>query len=68
MKLSAAVVVVQNASVYDLKKAVERHVTVKQEREDGATVISWCVYPGISLFIYTVHVYTQGFPLVFLYM
>ncbi|XP_066496423.1 U11/U12 small nuclear ribonucleoprotein 25 kDa protein [Tiliqua scincoides] len=35
------VVVVQNASVLDLKKAVQRFVQLKQEREGGIQHISW---------------------------
>lgn len=36
-----AVVVVQNASVLDLKKAIQRYVQLKQEREGGIQHISW---------------------------
>ncbi|EDO34575.1 predicted protein [Nematostella vectensis] len=35
------VVVVQDATVLDLKKAIQRHITLKQTREGGATYISW---------------------------
>uniref|UniRef100_A0A8C0G2N7 Small nuclear ribonucleoprotein U11/U12 subunit 25 n=1 Tax=Chelonoidis abingdonii TaxID=106734 RepID=A0A8C0G2N7_CHEAB len=35
------VVVVQNASVLDLKKAIQRYVQLKQEREGGIQHISW---------------------------
>ncbi|XP_031565499.1 U11/U12 small nuclear ribonucleoprotein 25 kDa protein-like [Actinia tenebrosa] len=36
------VVVVQNATVDDLKKAIKRHITLKQEREGGTiTNINW---------------------------
>ncbi|XP_065268641.1 U11/U12 small nuclear ribonucleoprotein 25 kDa protein [Emys orbicularis] len=35
------VVVVQNASVLDLKKAIQRYVQLKQEREGGIQQISW---------------------------
>uniref|UniRef100_A0ABM5EZG4 U11/U12 small nuclear ribonucleoprotein 25 kDa protein n=1 Tax=Pogona vitticeps TaxID=103695 RepID=A0ABM5EZG4_9SAUR len=35
------VVVVQNASVLDLKKAIQRFVQLKQEREGGIQHISW---------------------------
>ncbi|XP_004596638.2 U11/U12 small nuclear ribonucleoprotein 25 kDa protein [Ochotona princeps] len=35
------VVVVQNATVLDLKKAIQRHVQLKQEREGGVQHISW---------------------------
>ena len=42
----AGVVVLQNSSVYDLKKAIERHVTLKQEREGRATIINWSVLIG----------------------
>lgn len=36
-----AVVVVQNATVLDLKKAIQRHMQLKQEREGGTQHISW---------------------------
>lgn len=39
--LVAAVVVVQNATVLDLKKAIQRYVQLKQEREGGIQHISW---------------------------
>ncbi|XP_006020941.1 U11/U12 small nuclear ribonucleoprotein 25 kDa protein [Alligator sinensis] len=35
------VVVVQNASVQDLKKAIQRYVQLKQEREGGIQHVSW---------------------------
>lgn len=35
------VVVVQNATVLDLKKAIQRYVQLKQEREGGVQHISW---------------------------
>ncbi|KXJ27715.1 U11/U12 small nuclear ribonucleoprotein 25 kDa protein isoform X4 [Exaiptasia diaphana] len=36
------VVIVQNATVDDLKKAIKRHITLKQERDkDTSTQISW---------------------------
>lgn len=35
------VVVVQNANVLDLKKAIQRFVQLKQEREGGIRHISW---------------------------
>ncbi|XP_012515020.1 PREDICTED: U11/U12 small nuclear ribonucleoprotein 25 kDa protein [Propithecus coquereli] len=35
------VVVVQNATVLDLKKAIQRYVQLKQEREGGIQHISW---------------------------
>ena len=37
----AAVVVVQSATVLDLKKAIQRYVQLKQEREGGIQHISW---------------------------
>lgn len=37
----AAVVVVQNAKVLDLKKAIQRYMQLKQEREGGIQHISW---------------------------
>lgn len=37
----AAVVVVQNATVLDLKKAIQRYVQLRQEREGGIQHISW---------------------------
>lgn len=39
--LVAAVVVVQNATVLDLKKAIQRYVQLRQEREGGIQHISW---------------------------
>jgi len=36
-----AVIVQQNATVLDLKKAIERHVTLKLSREHGNPDISW---------------------------
>uniref|UniRef100_A0A8D0XKA4 Small nuclear ribonucleoprotein U11/U12 subunit 25 n=1 Tax=Sus scrofa TaxID=9823 RepID=A0A8D0XKA4_PIG len=39
--LLAAVVVVQNATVLDLKKAIQRYVQLRQEREGGVQHISW---------------------------
>ncbi|XP_010618948.1 U11/U12 small nuclear ribonucleoprotein 25 kDa protein isoform X2 [Fukomys damarensis] len=36
-----AVVVVQNATVLDLKKAIQRYVQLKQEREGGIQHVSW---------------------------
>lgn len=35
------VVVVQNATVLDLKKAIQRYVQLRQEREGGIQHISW---------------------------
>jgi len=35
------VVVVQDGTVLDLKQAIQRHVTLKQIREEGTTHISW---------------------------
>lgn len=35
------VVVVQNATVLDLKKAIQRYVQLRQEREGGVQHISW---------------------------
>ncbi|XP_029432765.1 U11/U12 small nuclear ribonucleoprotein 25 kDa protein [Rhinatrema bivittatum] len=35
------VVVIQNATVFDLKKAIQRYVQLKQEREGGVQFISW---------------------------
>lgn len=39
--LPAAVVVVQNASVLDLKKALRRHVQLRQARRGGVQHLSW---------------------------
>lgn len=41
VSLIAAVVVVQNATVLDLKKAIQRYVQLRQEREGGIQHISW---------------------------
>lgn len=38
---SAAVVVVQNATVLELKKALRRHVQLRQARQGGAQHLSW---------------------------
>ncbi|XP_046373187.1 U11/U12 small nuclear ribonucleoprotein 25 kDa protein-like [Haliotis rufescens] len=35
------IVVVQDASVLDLKHAIRRHVTLRQSRRGGTTLISW---------------------------
>ncbi|KAI0238159.1 U11/U12 small nuclear ribonucleoprotein 25 kDa protein [Lamellibrachia satsuma] len=35
------IVVVNSATVHDLKRAIRRHVTLKQERENGTLHISW---------------------------
>ncbi|XP_055507145.1 U11/U12 small nuclear ribonucleoprotein 25 kDa protein isoform X1 [Leucoraja erinacea] len=35
------VVVIQNASVLDLKKAIQRYIQLKQQREGGTEFISW---------------------------
>ncbi|XP_072124696.1 U11/U12 small nuclear ribonucleoprotein 25 kDa protein isoform X2 [Mobula birostris] len=35
------VVVIQNETVLDLKKAIQRYVQLKQEREGGTQYISW---------------------------
>lgn len=35
------IVVVNSATVHDLKRAICRHVTLKQERENGTLHISW---------------------------
>jgi len=37
----AAVVVIQNASVLELKKAIQRHVILRQARISGIRHISW---------------------------
>uniref|UniRef100_A0A8C4J460 Small nuclear ribonucleoprotein U11/U12 subunit 25 n=1 Tax=Dromaius novaehollandiae TaxID=8790 RepID=A0A8C4J460_DRONO len=39
--LAAAVVVVQNASVLELKKALRRHVQLRQARQGGVQHLSW---------------------------
>lgn len=39
--LPAAVVVVQNATVLDLKKALRRHVQLRQARRGGVQHLSW---------------------------
>uniref|UniRef100_A0A670JLD0 SNRNP25 ubiquitin-like domain-containing protein n=1 Tax=Podarcis muralis TaxID=64176 RepID=A0A670JLD0_PODMU len=41
MTVRVPVVVVQNASVLDLKKAIQRFVQLKQERAGGIQHISW---------------------------
>lgn len=41
VSMVTAVVVVQNATVLDLKKAIQRYVQLKQEREGGVQHISW---------------------------
>lgn len=41
LRLPAAVVVVQSASVLELKKALRRFVQLRQERQGGARHISW---------------------------
>uniref|UniRef100_A0A8D0HRY8 Small nuclear ribonucleoprotein U11/U12 subunit 25 n=1 Tax=Sphenodon punctatus TaxID=8508 RepID=A0A8D0HRY8_SPHPU len=41
MEAPMPVVVVQNASVLDLKKAIQRFMELKQEREGGIQHISW---------------------------
>lgn len=35
------VVVIQNATVHDLKKAIQRHISLKLSREGGPNVVSW---------------------------
>ncbi|KAL9962745.1 hypothetical protein ACROYT_G031881 [Oculina patagonica] len=35
------VVVIQNATVHDLKKAIQRHISLKLSREGGPNIISW---------------------------
>ncbi|RLW01590.1 hypothetical protein DV515_00008016 [Chloebia gouldiae] len=37
----AAVVVVQNASVLELKKALRRHIQLRQARQGGVQHLSW---------------------------
>lgn len=37
----SAIVVVQNATVLDLKKAVRRFMELKQQREGGVKYVSW---------------------------
>ena len=39
----SAIVVMQNATVYDLKQAIKRHVDLRQVRENGIKYISWWV-------------------------
>lgn len=41
VSMVTAVVVVQNATVLDLKKAIQRYMQLKQEREGGVQHISW---------------------------
>ena len=36
-----AVVVIQNATVHDLKKAIQRHISLKLSREGGPNIVSW---------------------------
>lgn len=38
---SSAIVVVQNATVLDLKKAIKRFMELKQQREGGVKYVSW---------------------------
>lgn len=38
---SSAIVVVQNATVLDLKKAIRRFMELKQQREGGVKYVSW---------------------------
>lgn len=38
---SSAIVVVQNATVLDLKKAIRRFMELKQQREGGVKHVSW---------------------------
>jgi len=35
------VVVIQNATVHDLKKAIQRHISLKLLREGGPNIVSW---------------------------
>lgn len=35
------VVVIQNATVHDLKKAIQRHISLKLSREGGPSIVSW---------------------------
>ncbi|RMX53433.1 hypothetical protein pdam_00022005 [Pocillopora damicornis] len=35
------VVVIQNATVHDLKKAIQRHISLKLSREGGPNIVSW---------------------------
>lgn len=57
VSMVTAVVVVQNATVLDLKKAIQRYMQLKQEREGGVQHISWwvqqkclpCATPGLCL-------------------
>lgn len=35
------VVVIQNATVHDLKKAIQRHISLKLSREGGPNFVSW---------------------------
>jgi len=37
----AAVTVIQNATVLELKKAIQRHFVLRQERQNGTKHISW---------------------------
>ena len=41
--LFSAVVVIQNATVHDLKKAIQRHISLKLSREGGPNIVSWYV-------------------------
>ena len=40
----AAVVVIQNATVLELKKAIQRHVILRQARISGIRHISWYLH------------------------
>jgi len=45
---SAAVVVIQNATVLELKKAIQRHIILRQARIAGIRHISWYLSDIIS--------------------
>lgn len=46
----SAIVVVQSATVLDLKKAVRRYVELKQQREGGIKHVSWSVSHVLTAF------------------
>ena len=40
-KKLSAVVVIQIATVHHLKKAIQRHISLKLSREGGLHIVSW---------------------------
>ncbi|NXU27920.1 SNR25 protein, partial [Thalassarche chlororhynchos] len=54
------VVVVQNASVLELKKALRRHVQLRQARQGGGQHLSWGAGPGGKYIWRTYHLTYAG--------